>query len=778
MHQSSHSSRTGGRFTSLLFIAAALAALLLTQPPGLSAQSTGSISGRVVDGAGVGLADVQLFVVGSGGATLSNAEGRFVITGIPAGVRELLAERLGFGSVRMAVDLTPGGSVSVEVPMVRSAISVPGIVVTATRDARPLGEVAAAVGVVDRSQLEEVRPSHPAEIMGKIAGVWVNVTGGEGHMTAIRQPLSTSPLYLYLENGVPTRSTGFFNHNALYEINVPQADRIEVMKGPANALYGSDAIGGVVNVETRPPVAGEGLTGSVEGGSWGYSRILGSASGVSGANAFRVEGNYTRTDGWRAGTGYDRISGTARWDRMVGSWSVKSMVSFSNIDQKTAGSSALSVTDFQADPRANYTPISFRKVGAVRVSSEIAKETAGGSLTITPFFRSNSMDILPNWSLTFDPAIWETGNRSIGVLTKWRRNIADGSGFLIAGLDLDWSPGEHLEQSIVPERVDGVFVDYADGAALYDYEVTFRQASPYLHVEFEATDRLRVSGGLRVDALGYDYTNNLSTLETGSHRRPADASPSFTSVSPKLGATWRLSETGSLFASYRQGFRAPSEGQLFRQGSAENTVGLDPETSRSWEMGIRGQLGGRVRADLTLYRMDVQDAVLGFRLQDGRTENQNAGETLHQGVEVGFGALLGVGVQADVAFSYARHTYEEWSPRVDQQFAGFEMESAPRTISNVELRWQPTFLPSVRAAIEWNHLGSYYLDPENKQEYEGHNLMGFRASWQAIDGVGVFARVHNLTDERYAERASYNAFRGIELAPGLPRTFYLGLEIR
>ena len=82
--------------------------------------------------------------------------------------------------------------------------------------------------------------------------MYVDVTNGEGHMTAIRQPLSTQPLYLYLEDGIPTRSTGFFNHNAMYEVNVPQSGGIEVFKGPGTALYGSDAVGGVINVLTRP----------------------------------------------------------------------------------------------------------------------------------------------------------------------------------------------------------------------------------------------------------------------------------------------------------------------------------------------------------------------------------------------------------------------------------------------------------------------------------------------------------------------------------------------
>ena len=127
------------------------------------------------------------------------------------------------------------------------------VTVIGTREAQPRAQETATVDVIDAAQINETLPAHPSEIMERIPGVHVNVTGGEGHMTAIRQPITTSPVYLYLEDGIPTRSTGFFNHNALYEIDLPQADRIEVNKGPGTALYGSDAIGAVINVQTKAP---------------------------------------------------------------------------------------------------------------------------------------------------------------------------------------------------------------------------------------------------------------------------------------------------------------------------------------------------------------------------------------------------------------------------------------------------------------------------------------------------------------------------------------------
>lgn len=149
--------------------------------------------------------------------------------------------------------------------------------------------------------------------MGLVPGVWVNITGGEGHQTAIRQPLTTNPGYLYLEDGVPTRSSGFFNHNALYEINVPAAEAIEVTRGPGSALFGSDAVGGVVNVITRSSLERSGVTATVEGGEAGFRRVTTTGNFSNGQNR---GGWYSRCAGadlrgrHQSGTGHPALAET------------------------------------------------------------------------------------------------------------------------------------------------------------------------------------------------------------------------------------------------------------------------------------------------------------------------------------------------------------------------------------------------------------------------------------------------------------------------------------
>ena len=757
-------------------VVAALLALIL--PVSLHAQHPGAVEGTVASAAtGAPVAGAVVHVEGTGLQAATDAAGRFRISPVPSGTHTLVARRLGLEASARSVQVAAGATARVDFRLAEERVVLPSLVVSATREARRVGETPATVGVVSATELRDAKPTHPGEVMGRIPGVWVSVTGGEGHTTAIRQPKTTSPVYLFLEDGVPTRSTGFFNHNALYEVNVPQAERIEVLKGPSTALYGSDAIGGVINVETRGPTARPTVEAYAETGAHGWARLLGSAGGTWGSDGVRADLNLTRTDGWRDGTAYDRQSGTLRWDHHFGGGaSLKAVVAASRIDQQTAGASTLSEADYERNPTANYTPISFRGVRAVRASAAYERRGATTLLSITPFARWNEMELLPNWSLTYDPTVYTTGHRSLGVLARYRADLDAIRTRVIGGVDVDYSPGFREEDAISAVRTAGTWTSYTRGARIYDYDVTFRGVSPYLHAEVSPTERLHVTGGVRYDVLGYRYDNHLDVVQTGKYRRPADAEVSYTHLSPKLGATYELGDALSVFASYAHGFRAPSEGQLFRQGQAENTVDLEPVKANSYEAGARGELFGRVGWQLSVYRMPVEDDVVTLVNADGTRETVNAGRTLHRGVEIGLGARLPAGLRADVSWSRAKHSYEAWGER-----SGNEIENAPRDVGTARLEWSPAFAREGKVALEWQRIGAYWMDAENQHRYDGHQLLSLRANVPVTRTLELVARVNNLTDERYAESVGVTgpaAARVAEYAPGMPRTVYAGLQLR
>ena len=746
-------------------------------------QNAGSVWGSITDPSGQPLAGANVLIEGSPYGAATDRLGAYRLDGVPSGLHVLRVRLVGFVARRDTITVTAGDTVTVDLQLARSVVELDPIVVSATGESERLSRMPVAMGTVRRDELASARPAHPAEIMNRMAGVWVNVTGGEGHTSAIRQPMTTDPVYLYLEDGIPSRSTGFFNHNALYEINLPQAEGIEVIKGPGTALYGSDAIGGVVSATTRAPARTGELNTTVEGGAWGFARVMGSASNTFGTNGLRADLNYTRTDGWRDGTAYDRQSATARWDHDFATGRLKTVVAFSNIDQQTAGSSAIADSDFAQRPQVNYTPISFRAVRALRVSAAYERQSARSLVSITPFARYNSMAMIPNWTLTFDPQLSKTQNSSAGLLARYRHDFAALDARLILGADVDYSPGSRFERIIGVTKQGSVFTSYRDSTPVYDYDVTFHGVSPYAHFEISPLARLRLSAGARYDALGYSYDNHLSVVDTAGAkwRRPADTSLSYTRLSPKLGATYAFGTGATAFAAFRAGFRAPSEGQIFRQGSSINTVALRPVKVESYELGLRGRIGRRLSYDLAAYVMTKFDDILSYTSGTGTAQavtTVNAGETRHRGVELGLGVELASDLMLTGSYTYGKHTYERWDISSDTtSFSGNEMDVAPRHFGTARVRYTPAFLRGGELSAEVSRMGWYYMDPANAHWYAGHTLLNLRGSWVLFNRTTVFARLMNATNKHYAERATFtNSARGEEFSPGLPRTFYLGVQ--
>lgn len=740
----------------------------------------GTVMGTVLGRDGVPLSDASVGVPLLRRWAVSDSAGRFRLGNIPFGNHVFEARGPGHQAAWLSATVIPGDSVTLEFRLRPSAVTLPEVVVSTSREELLASSTPLSVGVIGEKEIRETRAHHPAELVNRSPGVYVSNFGGEGHATAIRQPITTKALYAYLEDGVPIRSTGFFNHNALYEVNFPQAGRLEVIKGPGTAVYGSDAVGGVINSFTREPSAQPEAELFVEGGSSTYLRGLGSMSRAFGANGIRLDLNLTRSDGWRRDTPYDRQSGTLRWDHHLGDQArIKTLATVSHIDQPGDGGSDLTLVDFESNPSLTYTPIAFRRVWATRLSSELQIRSEQSTFRGTVYARYNSMDLLPSWQLSFDPQAWESRNYSVGMLTHWRRTVPELRTNLSTGVDVEYSPGSRMETRIQPERTGAVFTSYTEAEVQYDYDVAFWQVSPYAQADVSLPGRVQLSAGVRYDYLGYDYDNRLTVLQSGSHRRPASTAVDFNRVSPKLGAVWAVAPNASVFASYREAFRAPSESQLFRQGSAVSTVDLRPVRAASWEAGVRTVLGGTVTLEATGYTMRLRDDIVTFfDPSNGLRLTQNAGATNHRGVEVGAEVALLRDLRFGGAASYARHEYVAWSPRPGVDYSGNEMELAPSFVSNARLSYHPNFLGSGLVALEWVRLGSYWMDPENTRQYAGHSLFNLYTSLPVMPHLELSGRISNLGDRRFAETSSYNVQQGERLRPGAGRQFFLGAQYR
>jgi outer membrane receptor protein involved in Fe transport len=802
--------------SAALLLIPLLAGALGAQPPAPASTPTattagrptgaGTVEGRVTTPAGAPLGDVLVLLESAApGArargAMTDEAGRFAVRDVPAGSYTLVARRVGLAEQRRAVSVA-SGTLRVDLTLAEQATVVAPVVVSATRETQRRAQASATIDVLDGAEVRLARAAHPAQILKRVPGVYVSQLSGEGHSMAIRQPITTKPMYLYLEDGIPTRATGFFNHNALYEVNIPQSGGIEVLKGPGTALYGSDAIGGVVNVLTRPAPAAPSVELATEGGGYGYGRMLASAGSTRGRDGVRADLNLTKVDGWRDRNAYDRQSATVRWDHFGDDGlTLRTVVTGTMVDQNDALGQDSS--QFARRDPLNRSPLAYREVTALRGSTTIEKQGERSSWSIAPYARHNVLDLLPNWMLTFDPQTYTTRSTSFGLLAKVRRDVAPLRARIILGADLDLTPGGFTADSLRLFRSGAgtslVFDSASATRRLYDYEVTYRQASPYLQAEFSPLPKLRVDAGARYDWMRYDYRTDLAPTQTGRWRVPESTTRDYTRLSPKVGVTYEPSAALGLFASWRAGFRAPGQGQLFTQGTTANTVDLAPVKVASAEMGVRGQLGRRVLYTASAYDMTIRDDIVTFTRADGLREARNAGTTRHRGLETSVSAMLLPSLKADVAVSVSEQRYVSYTPVAARAasgttaatpeitYAGLRIEQAPSRLANALLTWSPRMLAGGRVAAEWSQTGRYVsgyrLDAQSRptapKYYDGHDVLHLHANAQLTRNVELFGRVLNLTDRRYAELATFtfnDRVQPDQYTPGAPRTVYAGLR--
>lgn len=654
------------------------------------------------------------------------------------------------------------------------------VITTTTRAERFLQQEPTQVSRVSGQDIERVSPTHINELMHRVPGAWVTRNSGQEHLTAIRSPVLTGAgacgSFLFLEDGIPTRSPGFCNVNGLFELNSEQAASLEVVRGPGNALYGSNALHGMINLMTPEP--GDGPRGRVfaEGGP-DYARTGGSVADRE-QRHWRITGQATENWGWRDGSGYSQQKLNARRHTELADGQLEWLFSATNLDQDTAG--FINGEDAYRDRdrrRSNENPEAFRKNDSQRLAARWQRELSPGTeLQVTPHARRQDMAFLMHF-LPGQP-LETNGQVGIGLLSALsHRTEQDGQWH--AGFDLDYT------QAFLTQRQDGESPDPSRPVgAHYDYDVDALAAAAFAQYDHPLGDRTRLEGGARLEYIEYDYSNNLepgNLREDGEpcdaeggclYTRPQDRRDDFTTLTPHLGLVHELTPEISLFSRVARGYRAPQATELYRLQSGQTVSDLDPEQMDSVEIGSRGFFGP-LRYEIAAYYMEKDNFIFrdanGFNISDGQTRHRGLEMDLHWRVSNRFSLASNLGI--------ARHTwgFDRTIDGGETLERGKEIPSAPRYLGSTRLQYRP--FPGTEAELEWTHQSRYYLDAANERRYDGHNLFALRIGQQLGDDWQLGVRINNLTNRSFAERADF-AFGSYRYFPGRDRTLFADIEYR
>ncbi|KAB0501352.1 TonB-dependent receptor domain-containing protein [Pseudomonas moorei] len=594
-----------------------------------------------------------------------------------------------FARVALPLLLLPAANTLAETFERDQALKLPDVLISANRQVEARNDSSAANTVFTREDIDRLQPDSVTDLLRRVPGVQVAQTGGRGSLPGvyIRGTQSAQSLVLVDGQRIGNSTSGDSN---LQHINIEQVERVEVLRGSRSAIYGSDAIGGVIQIFTR------------RGDQQGLQPRLhmGFGSNQTWERSLGLSGGDERTR-FNLGTSLDETAGINR--------TRESYPSDGDHDEYRNKSLSLSLSHALTDDI---------EVGANLLDNH------GKNAFDNPFGR-------------FDPVTFE----SVQQQPYSEFDVSSVSSYIDARVNDLWKTRVEFGHS---ENRDKTLDKLSDERSVFN---TYRDSLTWQNdLKLNERNSLILGGDWYEDRINsstdFDEDSRWNRAAFIQHRYQAD------SFSTELGLrhddnqqfggqnswsgtfTLPLNPDNDVLLSYSEGFRAPTFNDLYYPDFSNPD--LKPETSKSYELQWRSQLTEDSRLEASLYRTDLQDAIIfgsNSRPQNVASARINGFEAALKQELFGWQSNLGVAIidprDRDTGHTLARRARRTLSLDLDRQFDRLGLGAS------------------------WQAVSSSYDDLNNQQPLGGYALLGLRSSWELNHEIKLELKVDNLLDKDY-----------------------------
>lgn len=607
------------------------------------------------------------------------------------------------------------------------------IIVTATRSAQPATKVGSSVTVIDAATIAQKQAISVVDVLVAVPSIGFNRNGGVGSLTSVRIRGAESDQTVLLIDGIklndPSSPGGGYNFGNLL---VGDIERIEILRGPQSTLYGSQAIGGVVNIITK--IADTPFAGALqaEAGSDNTGRIASSVRGKTGRVAFAIGANHFETDGISAAA-----SGTER-DGLTFS-GAQGRFSFAFSD------------NLDLEARAVWSK------GEVGIDGFPA----------------------PTFALADTPELSQTEE----LIVYAGANLSSLGGRMRTRLGLSQTTTDRI--NVNPTL-----------AVRKTFVATGKNDRAELQATFDVSPRLQIVGGGEIEkaSLNTASPSNFNpnptplraTSQLGGLYVQGQASPT-SWLTATLGARWTnndrfgdaINTRATLAARFNNGntivragiadgFKAPTPFQLF---SAFGTSTLAPEEAASVEFGVEQALfDRRIIASVTTFKRDTINQIdfiscFGNALPLCINRPFGTYDNVAKARATGIETTLEVRPSRRFSAIFGYSTLDARNRVINSpNFNRFLPRRAKET-GSASLAYDFDF--GLQVSVNYVRVGDNFNNPSNTVLLESYELVGFAVNQKIGDKWSVYARVENAANESYQTAAGYNS---------LPRQTFVGLR--
>ena len=662
-------------------------------------------------------------------------------------------------------------------PPVFAESSLEEIVVTATRGEKTLAEVPQAVGVVNQDDLQLGRQELGIdEALMRIPGLFmqnrynftqdlrVSIRG-----SGTRATFGIRGIKIYID-GIPATTTD--GQGGVDDIDMGSAQRIEVIRGPSSALYGS-AAGGVISIFTEDGPETPFVEAGATIGEYDMQKYQLKAGGQTGNLNYLVNASHLGMDGYRDHSAVDHwlINSKFRYDFSADT----DLTMIANFVRSPVADDPGGLTEdlVKQDPRQAYTNNLLYDAGEALEQKRLGfvlrhAIDANQEITIHNFYVWRDFK-------TFLPL------GGSGVSAFKRLYLGGGGQYDLTGqlfgLPNHFTAGVDVDaQRDDRSRYDNLFG--VEGPLTLSQDEDAESYGIYMRNELSITDTVEVSVGVRYDIV--DMAVNDKFLVNGDQSLKLN----FDEVSPSAGIVWHPMPELNLYANYGRAFETPTFTELGGAAQDFGNIGIaiggfnnvTAQTADSFEIGARGRLMDRVDYELAFYTMQVDNEVTNVATLGDRGVFENA-DTDRQGVEAGIVVDLMEGLRLTTSYTYSDFKFDRFPS--DPTLVGNRLPSVPKHLVYNELAYTHESGFYIIGDVLW--VDDYFADNANTAVNPSYAVATIRLGRDFDFGnlrLSPFLGVNNLFDEKYNGNVRPNSFGGRYFEPAPDRNVYGGLTAR
>lgn len=635
-------------------------------------------------------------------------------------------------------------------------ISLEPIAVTASRTERRLSEVPASISIISRKRIEDSSAKDIPDLLKSTEGVYAYDPSGVGTASRINMRgfwggMSTHQLILL--DGVPQNAA----EDKLVDwdrIPLENIERIEVLRGPASALYGDNAMSGVINIITRKPAPDPKTTASLSCGSFNTQNYNAYTSGRMGSVGYYFTAGRKLTDGFRRYSDYSSVY----WDSKL-TFSFNNAPDFSffaDYYDKAYGPHPWAITEAQIEEDRRQA-----RPGSQEDKTEAKSFNAGTTCRMTI---SEISDAAATFYYRYEDSESFYTSGSTGSSTREQLEEESTYGVLLRhnlkpelfGMQHSITSGVDIEANDFDyNRYSAPFQVRGDKSE--DYTVERHKIGPYIQCELSILEPLKIVAGARYDWIRFDFNNHMDELNS----KKTDMSD----ISPSYGVTFNYHINSNLYANYGKAFRSPTIGQMFTYGSSSN-IDLDPEKAENYELGIRHWFNKYIKANANFYWMELDNEIW---YDNDALQYKNYGKTSHKGMETGLDLMITKKISGFFNYTYTHATNSSGDNK------GKYLTSVPIHKWGAGLSGQTDF--GVRASLLITGIGRSYVDAPNNERVAGYTTVDAKLSYER-EWLTISFAIDNLLDKKY-NSSGYKSWNGLNyFTPAPGRMFTISAKVK